>query len=41
MQEYFIWNANPIFLELGSLQIYWYGLLFAGSFFVGSQILDW
>ena len=41
MQEYFIWNANPILLDLGSLQIYWYGLLFAGSFFVGSQILAW
>ena len=41
MQEYFIWNASPILLELGSLQIYWYGLLFAGSFFVGSQMLAW
>ena len=41
MQEYFIWNANPILVELGPLQIYWYGLLFAGSFFVGSQILAW
>jgi prolipoprotein diacylglyceryl transferase len=41
MQEYFIWNANPVLLELGSLQIYWYGLLFAGSFFIGSQILAW
>ena len=41
MQEYFIWNANPVLLDLGSLQIYWYGLLFAGSFFVGSQILAW
>lgn len=41
MQEYFIWNANPIFLDFGSLQIYWYGLIFATSFFVGSQILAW
>jgi len=41
MQEHLIWNANPILFEFGSIHIYWYGLLFAGSFFVGSQILAW
>jgi len=37
--EYFRWNANPILLELGPLHLYWYGLLFVGSFVVGSWIL--
>ena len=37
--EYFRWNVNPILLELGPLHLYWYGLLFVGSFVVGSWIL--
>jgi prolipoprotein diacylglyceryl transferase len=39
--EYFVWNANPILLEIGPIQLYWYGLLFVGSFVVGLYILTW
>jgi len=39
--EHFIWNVNPNILELGSLQLRWYGLLFVGSFFLGLMILQW
>ncbi|MDQ7083762.1 MAG: prolipoprotein diacylglyceryl transferase [Sulfurovum sp.] len=39
--EHFIWNINPILLELGPLQLRWYGLLFVGSFFLGMMILQW
>jgi len=39
--DYFIWNANPILLKLGPIQLYWYGLLFVGSFVVGLYILTW
>ena len=39
--EYFRWNADPILLNLGPLHLYWYGLLFVGSFIVGSWILKW
>lgn len=37
--EHFIWNIDPILLHLGPLQVRWYGLLFVGSFFLGSMIL--
>ncbi len=30
-----IWDQSPILLELGSFQIRWYGLLFAGAFMLG------
>ena len=36
-----IWNVNPNILELGSIQLRWYGLLFVGSFFLGLMILNW
>ena len=39
--EHFIWNVNPILLDLGPLQLRWYGLLFVGSFFLGIMILQW
>ncbi|NEW60888.1 prolipoprotein diacylglyceryl transferase [Sulfurovum sp. bin170] len=39
--EHFVWNANPILLEIGPIQLYWYGLLFVGSFVVGLYILTW
>lgn len=38
---HFIWDVNPILLELGPLQLRWYGLLFVGSFFLGLMILQW
>jgi len=39
--EYFLWNIDPTLLHLGPLQLRWYGLLFVGSFFLGSLILTW
>ena len=38
--EHFIWNVNPNILELGPLQLRWYGVLFVGSFFLGLLILN-
>jgi len=39
--EHFIWNINPTLIELGPLQLRWYGLLFVGSFFLGLMLLQW
>jgi len=39
--EHFIWNANPVLLHLGPLQLRWYGLLFVGSFFLGLMLMQW
>ncbi len=39
--EHFIWNVNPNILELGPIQLRWYGLLFVGSFFLGLMIFNW
>jgi len=39
--EHLVWNVNPNILELGSIQLRWYGLLFVGSFFLGLMILNW
>lgn len=35
------WNADPILLQLGPLAIHWYGVLFAGGFLLGYQIMQW
>ena len=35
------WNINPIMLNLGFVQVHWYGLLFALSFVFGSLFLNW
>ena len=39
--EHFVWNMNPILLEIGPFKTYWYGVIFVGSFFVGLEILKW
>jgi len=39
--DYFTWNVSPVLLELGPLQLRWYGLLFVGSFFLGLLISQW
>lgn len=35
------WNFNPIALELGPVQIRWYGLLFLTGFYLGYFFLKW
>lgn len=39
--EHFVWNVSPVLLDLGPLQLRWYGLLFVGSFFIGLYIGQW
>jgi phosphatidylglycerol---prolipoprotein diacylglyceryl transferase len=36
-----IWNINPTITTLGPLTLSWYGLLFAGGFLVGVNIMQW
>lgn len=36
-----IWNLDPIIFQLGSLQIRYYGLLFATAFYIGYRTLLW
>lgn len=37
----FHWNMNPVFFEVGSLVVRWYGMFFAASFLVGYQLMRW
>jgi phosphatidylglycerol:prolipoprotein diacylglycerol transferase len=39
--EYFLWEADPVLLHLGPLQLRWYGLFFVGSFFLGMLMMRW
>lgn len=39
--SYIFWDVAPTFIELGPLTFRWYGLLFAGGFFVGFFIMRW
>ncbi len=38
--EFINWNANPEIFSLGALSVRWYGLLFAGGFYVGYLIME-
>ncbi len=38
--NYISWNANPEIFSLGALSVRWYGLLFAGGFYVGYLIME-
>lgn len=40
MLDFIYWNADPVLLHLGPLQIRWYGLAFAIGFFVGYKIVE-
>ncbi len=35
-----VWDVNPVMIELGPLQVRWYGLLFALAFIAGYAVLD-
>ncbi len=39
MLQFITWNADPIMFQLGSLQIRWYGLMFAIGFWLGTNIV--
>jgi len=36
--HYLIWDINPVFIQLGSFGVRWYGLLFALGFLLGPQL---
>ena len=39
--DYLVWNINPTLIDAFGVQIRWYGLLFAASFLLGSQLMEW
>jgi len=39
--EQFVWSANPIALSLGSIHIFWYGILFASAILSGQMLMTW
>ncbi len=39
--DYFVWNANPVLFEFGTLRVFWYGLLFATPILLGTQLMKW
>ena len=39
--EHFIWSADPVAFSLGSMHIYWYGILFAAAILAGLEIVKW
>lgn len=39
MNLFINWAVDPILVELGPVQIRWYGLLFAASFFIGLRLM--
>lgn len=39
MLNYIVWNADPVLVDLGFLQIRWYGLMFAIGFWIGFNIV--
>lgn len=39
--EYFMWNADPVLIEVFGLKIHWYGALFATAILSGLQVMKW
>jgi phosphatidylglycerol:prolipoprotein diacylglycerol transferase len=39
--NYFVWNADPILLSFGPLQVHWYGLLCAAAILSGLEFMKW
>ncbi len=39
--SYFVWDISPEILQIGSISIRWYGLLFALGFIIGYEISQW
>lgn len=40
MLNFIVWNADPVLLSLGPVQVRWYGLAFAIGFFLGYKIME-
>lgn len=38
--EHIVWNANPVLLSFGSVEVYWYGVLFASAILSGFWVMD-
>ncbi len=38
--EHIVWNADPILLSFGSVQVYWYGALFATAILSGFGVMN-
>ncbi|MBM4334113.1 MAG: prolipoprotein diacylglyceryl transferase [Deltaproteobacteria bacterium] len=38
---YLTWSIDPNFITIGSIQIRWYGIMFAAAFILGYQIMKW
>ncbi len=39
--EHFIWDASPIAFSIGSITVFWYGILFATSIIAGLEFMKW
>ena len=39
--DYFVWSASPIAFSLGSITVFWYGILFATSILLGLEFMKW
>ncbi|WP_151900751.1 prolipoprotein diacylglyceryl transferase [Sulfurimonas hydrogeniphila] len=39
--NHFVWNADPILISFGPLQVHWYGLLFAAAILSGLEFMKW
>lgn len=40
MFDFITWNADPVLFHIGSLQVRWYGLMFAIGFLIGYKIVE-
>ncbi|WP_198243999.1 prolipoprotein diacylglyceryl transferase [methane-oxidizing endosymbiont of Gigantopelta aegis] len=41
MNEYLVWNIDPVLLDLGAVKIRWYGLMFASAFMASFYVMQW
>ena len=39
--DYFTWSINPIAFSVGSVHVFWYGILFASAILSGLQFMKW
>ncbi len=41
MNEYLVWNIDPVLIDMGFLKIRWYGLMFASAFMASFYVMQW